>query len=104
MRGLLETLAPDSDVSSQIWYVQDTNTSGPTQKQRVRYILQTRGAGSKELKVVEQVDTIEAWVGDLTRATYARASDAAHRTKSRREVRRIVRYFEAFAPDLLDLD
>ena len=43
-------------------------------------------------------------IGDLVRATYTRASDAAHRTKDRREVRRIVRYFEAFAHDLLDLD
>lgn len=104
LRGLLEALAPDEEVTTQSWYKQDKQTPGPTQKQRVRYVLQERGAGSKEQKVAEKVDVIEDWVGDLARATYTRASDAAHRTKDPKEVRRIVRYFEAFAHDLLDLD
>ncbi len=84
--------------------MQDESTSGPGHKQRARCILRTRGSGSKEQKVAEQVDVMEDNIGDLVRATYTRASDAAHRTKDRREVRRIVRYFEAFAHDLLDLD
>lgn len=104
LRGLLETLAPKEAVATEPWYVHDESTSGPTHKQRVRYILRTRGSGSKEQKVAEQVDVMEDKIGDLVRATYTRASDAAHRTKDRREVRRIVRYFEAFAHDLLDLD
>lgn len=104
LRGLLEVLAPDTNVTAQTWYVQGKNTSGPTHKQRVRYILQMRGAGSKEQKVAEQADVMEDKIGNLVRATYTRASDAAHRTKDRKEVRRIVRYFEAFAHDLLDLD
>lgn len=104
LRGLLEVLAPDADVTAQSWYKQDKSASGPTQKQRVRYVLRERGAGSKEQKVTEHVDFVEDRVGDLVRATYTRASDAAHRTKDRTEVRRIVRYFEAFAHDLLDLD
>lgn len=103
LRGLLETLAPKEAVATEPWYVQDESASGPTHKQRVRYILRTRDSGSKEQKVAEQVD-MEDKIGDLVRATYTRASDAAHRTKDRREVRRIVRYFEAFAHDLLDLD
>jgi hypothetical protein len=104
LRGLLETLAPKEAVATEPWHVQDESTSGPTPKQRIRYILRTRGSGSKEQKVAEQVDVMEDKIGDLVRATYTRASDAAHRTKDRREVRRIVRYFEAFAHDLLDLD
>ena len=101
---MLETLAPKEAIATEPWYVQDESTSGPTHKQRVRYILRTRGSGSKEQKVAEQVDVMEDKIGGLVRATYTRASDAAHRTKDRREVRRIVRYFEAFAHDLLDLD
>ena len=104
LRGLLETLAPNQAVATELWYVQDESMSGPTPKQRVRYILRTRGSGSKEQKVAEQVDVMEDKIGDLVRATYTRASDVAHQTKDRREVRRIVRYFEAFAHDLLDLD
>jgi len=66
--------------------------------------MRTRSAGSKEQQVAEQVDVMEDRMGNLVRATYTRVSDAAHRTKDRREVRRIVRYFEVFAHDLLDLD
>jgi hypothetical protein len=104
LRGLLEVLAPAESVTSEPWYVQDESTFGPTHKQRVRYTLRTRGVGTKEQQVAEQVDVIEDRIGNLVRATYTRASDAAHRTKDHREVRRIVRYFEAFAHDLLDLD
>jgi len=104
LRGLLEELAPQGALTKESWYVQDESTFGPTHKQRVRYILRTRGASSKEQQVAEQVDVIEDRIGSLVRATHTRASDAAHRTKDRREVRRIVRYFEAFAHDLLDLD
>lgn len=100
---LLRLLAPDENVKSQQWYKQESNTSGPTQKQRVRFILQANGAGSKERKVVEQVTGLEDMIGDLVRSTYGRASDAAHRFKNRREVLRILRYFEAFAHDLLNL-
>jgi len=101
---LLRELAPDSAVTAQSWYGQQPNTSGPTQKQRVRYILEVNGAGSKERKVVEKVVGLEDMIGSLVRSTYNRASDAAHRFKPRQEVLRILRYFDAFAYDLLGLD
>lgn len=101
---MLRTLAPDEAVTSQHWYKQAPNTSGPTQKQRVRYILQVRGAGSKEREVAEQAVHLDEMIGNLVRATYSRASDAAHRFKNRDEVLRVLRYFEAFAQDLLNLE
>lgn len=101
---MLRLLAPDHEVTVQNWYTQEPKTSGPTQKQRVRYALQQQNAGSKRLGVVEEVDIIEAKIADLVRATYSRASDAAHRMKGRTEAMRVFRYFEAFAYDLLNLD
>jgi hypothetical protein len=101
---LLRLLAPDGEVKTQKWYAQEPNTSGPTQKQRVRLILQRNGAGSKAEEVVTQVVRLEDMLGDLVRATYSRASDAAHRFKTKREVKRILTYFEAFATDLLNLE
>ncbi len=100
---LLQKLAPDVDVISQSWYEQDKNTSGPTQRQRVRYILGQHNAGSKEQKVTEQIVNLDEMVERLVRAIYCRASDAAHRFKSREEIIRILRYFDAFAHDLLNL-
>lgn len=101
---MLRLMAPDALVTARSWYRQEPNTCGPTQKQRVRYILEQHGAGSKEREVVEQVTSLEDRIGSLVRATYSRASDAAHRSKNRKEVSRIVNYFEAFAHDLLNLD
>lgn len=101
---MLRHLAPNEAVQAEAWYKQDPNTHGPTQKQRVRYILQQQQAGSKKRDVIKEMSILEERVADLVRATYNRASDAAHRFKGRREAIRILRYFEVFSRDLLDLD
>lgn len=100
---LLRILAPDLEVINQTWYEQQPDTSGPTQKQRVRYILQKQGASSNTKDVVEQISIIDTLVGNLVRDIYSRASDAAHRFKELKEVKRILRYFNAFVFDLLNL-
>jgi hypothetical protein len=104
LRVMLEELAPDDKVSHQPWFLKDKNSNRPTQKQRVRYILELHNAGSKACEVVEQVASFEDMIGNVVRATYSRASDAAHRSKSRREVARIIKYFDVFAHDLLNID
>ncbi len=100
----LRTLAPDDQVKAEKWVKPESQDGRPTQKQRVRYILQRRGAGNTEREVVEQVDLIEERVANIVRSTYARASNAAHAGTERKEAIRILRYFEAFAHDLLYLD
>lgn len=100
---LLRTLAPDSEVSQRPWYRVEPNTNGPTHRQRARFILEQHSAGSKQRAVVEEISVLDEMVGELVRATYTRASDAAHRMKGRSEARRVFRYFEAFAYDLLNL-
>lgn len=100
---LLRKLAPDEAVVNQTWFNQEPNTTGPTQKQRVRYILQQRNAGSKEREVAQHVAALETMVGEVVRAMYSRASDAAHRFKGRTEATRLLNYFDAFAHDLLDI-
>lgn len=101
---MLRLLAPDDRVTAETWFRQEPKTSGPTQKQRVRFILQQHGAGSKEREVAEQAIHLEEMIGSLVRATYSRASDAAHTFKVRTEVSRIIGYFDAFAHDLLNLE
>ncbi len=103
LANLLKLLAPDDSVIKQPWYKQDPTTFGPTQKQRTRFILQQHNAGSKEIEVASQVSHLEEMIEDLVRAFYSRASDAAHQGKEKREVLRIVNYFDTFAQDLLDL-
>jgi hypothetical protein len=100
---ILRLLAADEAVIKQSWYKEESNTKGPTQKQRVKLILQNQSAGSKQKEVIELVANMENLIGSLVRATYSRASDAAHRLKGRKEARRLIKYFEAFANDLLDI-
>jgi len=100
---LLRILAPDNKVKEQSWYKNDANSSNPTQKQRVKYILQQNQAGSKESEAINLIVDLEELISNIVRATYSRASDAAHRHKSREEVNRILQYFEVFIQDLLKL-
>lgn len=100
---VLRTLAPDDKVRATSWYTPETDDGRPTHKQRVRYILRQRHAGKAEQAVTEQVELIEELIANLVRSTYSRASAAAHSGAERRDVRRILLYFEAFAHDLLDL-
>jgi hypothetical protein len=100
---LLRILAPDNEVANQPWYIQEPNTSKPTHKQRVRYILEKQGASSNTKDVAEQIGIIDNLVANLVRNTYTRASDAAHRFKKPNEVKRILRYFDAFVSDLLNI-
>lgn len=103
LRKILEQLAPAQDVEVQAWYKQESGISGPTQKQRVKHILTNQGGDSKQQKVAQDIELIEDKIGILVRDVYGRASDAAHRSKSKAEAFKILRYFEAFAYDLLDI-
>lgn len=103
LRKILEQLAPTIQVEAQKWYKLELNSSGPTQKQRVRYILTNQKGDSKQQKVAQDIELIEDKIGTLVRDVYGRASDAAHRSKSKGEAFKILRYFEAFAYDLLNI-
>ncbi len=103
LRKILEQFAPADEVLKQKWYKQEADTSGPTQKQKVRYILEQNNSDSKQKQVVNNIDIIDSLVGSLVRDVYGRASDAAHRSKDKTEAYKILRYFHAFAYDLLNL-
>jgi hypothetical protein len=104
LRKLLEQLAPVDKVEAEPWFKQEANTSGPTQRQRVKYILASQNGDSKQQKVAQDIELIEDKIGMLVRDVYGRASDAAHRSKSKAEAFKILRYFHAFAYDLLDIN
>ena len=104
LRKVLEHLAPTNLVKAKSWYKEETNASGPNQRQRVRYILSLKESDSNQQKVAQNIDIIDDKIGELVRDVYGRASDAAHRSKTKTEAYRILRYFEAFAYDLLDLN
>jgi len=103
LANLLRYLAPDDQVLAQKWFKKETESGKPSQKQRVIYILQNRGSSSRSIEVVQKVEILDEMVGKLVRSKYDRASDAAHTFETKKEVVKLLRYFEAFTHDLLDL-
>ena len=106
---LLRTLAPDEEVTSASWYKEEKDVPEPkqkriTQKQRVNYILKQHRVGSAEEKVVKEIDTLDEMIGSLIRDTYSRASAAAHTFGGQREAKKLLKFFEAFAYNLMNLD
>jgi hypothetical protein len=100
---LLRALAPDEKVITQEKYMQEKNTTGPTQKQRVKYILEQRRSGSNEVEVAQEVEAFEERIGGFIRKFYNRASNSTHRPSERKEILKIHSYFIAFMRDLLDI-
>jgi len=101
LRGVLDTLAPIDSVKKAEWYKQELGTNGPTQKQKVRYISEQKKAGSAEKKLTNDLGVIEEKVEAFARDMYGRSSDAAHRSKDKTEAFKLMKYFEAFAFDIL---
>ncbi len=101
---LLRTLAPDESVTAKKNYAQEKGTTGPTQRQRVEFILSARNAGSKEIEVAKEIDLFEGRVRGFIRKFYDRASNSAHRPTERKEILKIHSYFVAFMRDRLDLE
>jgi hypothetical protein len=60
LRETLDYLAPDSEVTGQAGFKLETNTSGPTMKQKVRYVLRQRGQPRAAVEASEAaVDSVE---------------------------------------------
>ncbi|MGD1083031.1 MAG: hypothetical protein ABR881_32355 [Candidatus Sulfotelmatobacter sp.] len=104
LRETLDHLAPDDAVTRSDGYTQEKGRSGPTMKQKVRFILKARGQGKSSSVVPEQATTtIDEIVGTLARSVYDRSSVATHVASERRTVIQIRRYVVAILHDILEL-
>ncbi len=104
LRETLDHLAPDDEVTTAPGYVQEKNWSGPTMKQKVRFILKARGQTKSASEVPEQTTTtIDEMIGTLTRSVYDRSSVATHLALEKRTVLQICRYVVAVLHDILEL-
>jgi len=104
LREVLDHLAPDGEICGQQWFKQEPNCKGPTMKQKVRYVLTSRGKGKTQRESAEKsIDLIENLCGDAARAVYDRASLSTHVETTKQEVRQIKRYLDAVLFDLLEI-
>jgi hypothetical protein len=102
LREVLDHLAPDSEVTVAPGYVQEKNRTGPTMKQKVRFIMKKKGKQSSEAPE-QAVTAFEEAIATLTRAVSERSSRAAHVASERQTVVQLRRYVVAILHDIISM-
>jgi hypothetical protein len=104
LRETLDHLAPDANVTAQPGFKLEANTSGPTMKQKVRYILRQRGMSKGAIDTPESaVEAVEQAVGTFVRSVYSRSSISTHTPTDKNEVLRIRDWVRVVLVELLEL-
>lgn len=105
LREVIDHLAPDQKVQSAPNFQLEDGQRGPTQKQKVRYILKARRSSSSAVTVAgASLDTVEEAVAALARSTYQRGSVSAHVSGTSKEIRSLKRYVDALLAELLEVN
>jgi hypothetical protein len=104
LREALDHLAADKDVLGQDGFKLEKNQLAPTMKQKVRYILKSRGKGKSVSEAPESaVEIVEERVGALARSIYNRSSLSTHVGTSKEEVQQIKAYIDVVLGELLEI-
>jgi len=104
LRETLDHLASDTNVTAQPGFKLEANTSGPTMKQKVRYILRQRGMSKGAMDTPESaVEAVEQAVGTFVRSVYSRSSISTHTPTDKNEVLRIRDWVRVVLAELLEL-
>ena len=104
LREVLDHLAPDKAVTQAPGFTLEKDRTSPTMKQKVRFILRSRGLGKTALESPEaSVQRIEDSAGILARSIYNRGSVAAHVSTAREEVLQLKVYVEGVLSELLQI-
>jgi hypothetical protein len=104
LREVLDHLAPDADVMAQDGFNLEADRTGPTMKQKVRFVLNSRGRKKAQREASEKaVRLVEERSADVARAVYDRASVASHVQEAKREVEQVKRFVDTVLCDLLEI-
>ncbi len=105
LRETLDHLAPDSDVIGMPGYKQSPDTNGPTMKQKVRFILKSRGI-TKALSAPSETATesVELAVCSFVRSVYTRSSVSTHTPTDKAEVIRVRDFVRVVLCELLEVN
>lgn len=104
LRESLDHLAPDKDVVAKDGFKLEKGQTTPTMKQKVRYILKSRGVNKIVSEAPENaVQIIEERVGALARSVYNRSSVSTHVGTSKEEVQQIKAYIDVVLGELLEI-
>jgi hypothetical protein len=102
LREVLDHLAPDSEVMAAAGYTHEKDRAGPTMKQKMRFVLKSKGKRSTSDPPEQTVTVFEEAIAALTRSVYERSSKATHVAGDRQAVVQIRRYLVAILHEILE--
>jgi hypothetical protein len=103
-REVLDSLAPDIDVMGRPGFKLEEKCSGPTMRQKVVFVLDSRGGPKSAQKTaVDAATVVENTIGTFARATYERASLSTHISCSREDLLQLKMYVDAVLGELLEI-
>lgn len=103
LRETLDHLAPDADVQAMPGYKAEPGTTGPTMRQKVRYILKSRGQAKAATLTAEDATVgVEEALGSFVRSVYTRSSVSTHTPTDKQEVLRVLDLVRVVLGELLE--
>jgi hypothetical protein len=104
MRETLDHLAPDGDVKASNDFKLTKGQTKPTQKQKVRYILRSRGVSGTARQTPEATASlVDELTASVTRASFERGNLSAHIASTEQEVRQLKMYVDSVLAELLEI-
>lgn len=96
LRKVLDHLAPDSEVTKEEGFQLEADKTRPTMKQKMRFILRSRGLGRTAAGTSEvTAERVEATTATLARSAYERGSLSTHVATSKGKVQQIKLYVDS---------
>lgn len=87
LRETLDHLAPDAEVLAHPGFKLEPDTTGPTMRQKVRFLFRKRGVGSAATETTEAaVIAVDEAMGRFVRSVYTRSAASTHTPTQRNEV------------------
>jgi hypothetical protein len=104
VRETLDHLAPDADVLASPGFALEKGRTGPTMKQKARFILRARGLGESSRAAPEQaVQLLEDQIASLARSVYERGSASTHGATTRQQLLTFKGFADAVLSELLQI-
>lgn len=104
LREVVDRLAPERQVEAEPDYRPERDLTHPTLKQKVRFVLRSRGGNDAELRGArDTADLVELAMGSLARSIYDRGSIMAHVNATRHDVQMLKNYVDLLLGELLQI-
>jgi hypothetical protein len=104
LREVLDHLAPDAEVMKVEGYKLEKDHTKPTMKQKVVFILRSRGKSRSSIEVPkDSTEIIDLSIGSLARSIYDRGSMDGHLSATRAEAAQLKLYVESVLSELLEI-